>query len=169
MAQTKLLFLVLLLTLLAPISLAKPKKSSSAANKRPVFPLTEAIPSLEAGIVSTFSSDFFNNYTPDIIDLLESQLLDFPIPDTQSSLTFASLKFKLDFTKLKLANFRIGHQGSFISIKNHTQSVDLLLTNLSFAFSLNYELSSRPEWFHDKGQAQINATDFNVSLRIFPK
>ena len=130
-------------------------------------------PTVNAGIVTSLSSSFFEDYNVHIQNIVEEAITNIELDDycTESGLG-AVLTYHLCVSNQKTLSYSIDKENSYMSIEADQNSLKLRVSGMSINFSFDFEAGTEPEsWLKEegKGDFQISGSDIELLLSMTNK
>ena len=131
-------------------------RSSAVANK-----------SAMAGVVTTLTSDFFKDYSLEMMKGSTSHI------ESLKPSSYCSQQVVGDLFTTNLCvgnqiikNYMIKEESSHLFIDPQTEKLNLRVSGVSLDFLFDFELSSEPRWLEDSGTGTISVYDTNIDLEL---
>jgi len=138
--------------------------------------LLVAFADCKSGLITTLTSEFFEEYKQDMMDVFEQTCQTLELPDTKLTQDIDLFMITMQLANQKLTEFVVNKEKSVIKIVHealegtHQTNAYILVSiqDMSMNFDLDFNILSRPEWFSDQGTGHVTITDFDASLHLIP-
>ncbi|CDW78196.1 phospholipid transfer protein [Stylonychia lemnae] len=128
----------------------------------------EQAPTVRAGMTTTFTSKFFEEYRTWVMDLFEEKMQDFELADSKKQFNAGIGKVFIDLSNQKLISFDIDSDKSSIAINDKQPYLVFKLEGIDLSFQTNFTLNSKPDWLSDSGLGKIDIKDLSIQLHLIP-
>eukprot|EP00347_Sterkiella_histriomuscorum_P017917 403347484 len=147
--------------------LSAPKAPKATRPPKRVIDLGQA-PTAKAGMTTTFTQKFFDDYRGQVMDLLQTNLNDLSMPDSSQDFNVGIGKVFLTLTQQKLTSFSIDKNRSTIKIQDQSPNLLFRIEGVNLDFAMQFNLQSKPAWIQDKGQGTISIKDLTIAVSLAP-
>ena len=123
--------------------------------------------SVKAGIVTTLTSKFFEDYNNLVIDVVTANMRGLEIEDFCGEQGVGTLiTGHMCMSNQKMLKYNVDKSRSKLEINSSENALKLRVTGIEMDFAFDYNVWSDPEWIKEDGKGSLKIADTDIVLNI---
>ena len=137
-------------------------------SERPIIEWDESdqsTPTVNAGIVTTLSASFFEDYNSLVMDLASEEIRNLSLENYCTDMQIATALINLCVSNQRTLSYSIDKSRSKLQIHSEKDALKLSVSGINMNFAFDYKVWSEPDgWFKDQGSGDIMMMNSDMSL-----
>lgn len=92
----------------------------------------------------------------------------FIVPDEELFYDFNFGRIYLDVSNQSLTKFEVDTDDTHLVMHDSLEYINFKMKNSTLNFVMDYDLYTVPYWVEDRGQGQVNITEFAINMDVKP-
>ena len=129
--------------------------------------LDDSVTSVNAGLVTTLTSSFFEDYNNVVMDIFSEQIKDVELPDYCTAQSLGTIiTGNLCVSNQKVFAYQMDKEDSKVQINSEKKSLYMRASGINVNFAFDYKVWSEPEfeWTKDEGTGKVSVANSDIDL-----